>query len=160
MTARDNALALMPGGWDHPDPFVTAFAVAAADIDGFGHVNNAVYVRWINDCAWAHSGALGLDFARYRALDAGVVVIRHEIDYLSAAMPGETALVATWITANDGRLRLSRRFQLRDSASGRTLARAVTDFAAIALSTGRPRRMPDAFRTGYPVTWPQPGPTA
>lgn len=157
MTAQDpepaDALSRLPQGWDHPDPFVTAFDVRDADIDGFGHVNNTVYVRWINDGAWAHSKALGLDFARYRALDAGFVVIRHEIDYLSSALPGETALVGTWITANDCRLRLTRRFQLRDAASGRTLARAVTGFAAIALSTGRARRMPDAFRTGYPVTW-------
>lgn len=155
MSAPENALARLPEGWDHPAPFVAPFEVADADIDGFGHVNNAVYVRWINDGAWAHSKALGLDFDSYRALDAGFVVIRHEIDYLSSALPGETALVGTWITANDGRLRLTRRFQLRDAASGRTLARAVTGFAVIALSTGRPRRMPDAFRAGYPVMWPQ-----
>jgi len=147
----------MPGPeWDHHTPFVTPFKVAAADIDAFGHVNNAVYVRWINDGAWAHSHALGLDFARYRALDAGVIVIRHEIDYLSPAMPGETALVATWITGNDKRLRLARRFQLCDEASGRTLARAKTDFVIIALSTGKPRRMPREFADGYPVMWPRP----
>lgn len=155
MTAPANALDRLPDGWDHPEPFVTAFDVAPADIDGFGHVNNAVYVRWINDGAWAHSRALGLDFDRYRALDAGFVVVRHEIDYLSSALPGETVLVGTWITANDGRLRLTRRFQLRDAASGRTLARALTGFAVIALSTGRPRRMPAQFRDGYPVSWPE-----
>ncbi len=147
-TAKDD-------GWDHPDPYVTPFEVADADIDGFGHVNNAVYVRWINDGAWAHSKALGLDFDMYRKLDAGFVVVRHEIDYLSSAMPGETALVGTWITSNDGRLRLSRRFQLRDQASGRTLARAITKFAVIALSSGRPRRMPAEFVEGYPVMWPE-----
>jgi len=143
-----------PISWDHPDPFVTAFKVGDADIDDFGHVNNAVYVRWINDGAWAHSRSLGLDFNSYRALDAGVVVIRHEIDYVSSAMPGETALVATWVSSNDRRLRLSRRFQICDEASGRTLARAQTKFAIIALSSGRPRRMPPEFADGYPVMWP------
>lgn len=141
--------------WDHENPFVAPFKVRPDDIDGFGHVNNAVYVRWINDGAWAHSKALGLGFDSYRDLDAGFVVVRHEIDYLSSAMPGETALVATWITSNDMRLRLSRRFQICDEATGRTLARATTQFAVIALSTGRPRRMPQAFREGYPVMWPQ-----
>ncbi|WP_027840413.1 thioesterase family protein [Pyruvatibacter mobilis] len=140
--------------WDHPDPFVTPFKVTDADIDDFGHVNNAVYVRWINDGAWAHSKSLGLDFDSYRRLDAGVVVIRHEIDYISSAMPGETALVATWVSSNDRRLRLSRRFQIRDEASGRTLARARTGFAIIKLSTGRACRMPQEFADGYPIMWP------
>jgi len=140
--------------WDHPDPFVTPFKVSDDDIDAFGHVNNAVYVRWINDGAWAHSQSRGLNFNSYRKLDAGVIVVRHEIDYLSSAMPGETALVATWISANDGRVRLSRRFQICDQASGRTLARASTGFAVISLSTGRPRRMPPEFVSGYPIMWP------
>lgn len=140
--------------WDHPNPFVTPFKVEDADIDGFGHVNNAVYVRWLNDGAWTHSKSLGLDFDSYKALDAGVVVVGHEIKYLSSALPGETALVATWITSNDGRLRLTRRFQICDEATGRTFVRATTRFAIIALSSGRPRRMPPEFVSGYPVMWP------
>jgi len=140
--------------WDHENPLVASFKVEDTDIDAFGHVNNAVYVRWINDGAWEHSKSLGLDFERYRELDSGVIVVRHEIDYKSSAMPGETALVATWISANDGRVRLTRRFQICDQASGRTLVRARTNFAVIALSSGRPRRMPQEFIDGYPVMWP------
>ena len=46
------------------------------------------------------------------------------------------------------------RFQIRDEASGRTLARARTGFAIIKLSTGRACRMPQEFADGYPIMWP------
>ena len=42
-------------GWDLPDPFIHARVAEHAEIDGYGHVNNAVYVVWLDDCAWAHS---------------------------------------------------------------------------------------------------------
>ena len=51
-----------------PDPHVLGVDVRAADIDDFGHVNNVVYLGWIARAAWAHSKALGFDFAAYLSL--------------------------------------------------------------------------------------------
>ena len=90
-----------PPNFVAPDPFVLAVNVRAADIDDFGHVNNVVYLGWIARAAWAHSKALGFDFNAYREVDCGFVVTRHEIDYRTACPPETTALVGTWITAND-----------------------------------------------------------
>ena len=59
--------------------------VLAEDIDELGHANNAVYVSWLERCAWRHSQRLGLDLAEYRRLDRAMAVLRHEIDYLAAA---------------------------------------------------------------------------
>ncbi|HCD16867.1 MAG: acyl-CoA thioesterase [Rhizobiales bacterium TMED83] len=134
-----------------PDPHVLGVDVRAADIDDFGHVNNVVYLGWIARAAWAHSKALGFDFAAYRDLDCGFVVTRHEIDYRAACPPDTTALIATWITANDGRVRLRRRFQIILQGTGTTLAFAMSDFATIKISTGRACRMPAQFATGYPA---------
>ncbi|VTQ27996.1 thioesterase [Pseudomonas aeruginosa] len=55
--------------WDYADPFVIDLRVLAEDIDGLGHANNAVYVSWLERCAWRHSQRLGLDLAEYRRLD-------------------------------------------------------------------------------------------
>lgn len=71
--------------WDYADPFVIDLRVLAEDIDGLGHANNAVYVSWLERCAWRHSQRLGLDLAEYRRLDRAMAVLRHEIDYLAAA---------------------------------------------------------------------------
>ncbi len=135
--------------WDLPTPFVLPLRVQPADIDEFEHVNNAVYVQWMEHCAWEHSKYLGLGFAEYQTLDRGMAVLRHEIDYLASAYVDEALEMATWIVRSDQRLRMDRYFQLVRVADGVTLLRAKTTFVCIELSTGRPKRMPPEFISGY-----------
>ena len=97
---------------------VLTLNVRDADIDDFNHVNNVVYLGWMARAAWDHSKALGFDFAAYRARDCGFVVTRHEIDYKAAALADETVHIATWVSFNDGRLRLRPRVQML-AADGR-----------------------------------------
>ncbi|APC71959.1 TPA: acyl-CoA thioesterase [Pseudomonas aeruginosa] len=135
--------------WDYADPFVIDLRVLAEDIDGLGHANNAVYVSWLERCAWRHSQRLGLDLAEYLRLDRAMAVLRHEIDYLAAAYEGDELQLATWIVESDQRLRMNRRFQLVRPADGATLLRAQTTFVCIELSSGKPKRMPAEFIDGY-----------
>lgn len=135
--------------WDLSTPFTITIVVDAAAIDHYGHVNNAEYLRWVEQASWAHSRSLGLSLDDYRALDRGMVVHRHELDYLAPAFAGDDLRLATWIVACDGRLTLTRRFQLIRPSDGATLLRARTRFACVALSSGRPRRLPAAFRDLY-----------
>jgi acyl-CoA thioester hydrolase len=135
--------------WDMPNPFVIEIKVVADDIDGLGHANNAVYVSWLERCAWRHSQNLGLDLAEYRRLDRAMAVLRHEIDYLAAAYEDQELQMATWIVESDHRLKMDRRFQLVRPEDGATLLRAKTTFVCIELSSGKPKRMPEEFVEGY-----------
>ena len=54
------------------------------------------------------------------------------------------------VPENDGRLRLRRRFQML-AADGRELARGLSDFAAMKISTGRAMRMHEDYVRGYPI---------
>ncbi|QJQ94577.1 MULTISPECIES: thioesterase family protein [Halomonadaceae] len=135
--------------WDLAHPYILPIKVEASAIDDFDHVNNIEYLRWIEAISWAHSVELGLDMARYREFDRAMAVHRHELDYLAPAFLGERLELATWIVACDGRLTLTRRFQLRRPGDDRTLLRACTRFACIELSTGRARRMPAEYVTTY-----------
>jgi acyl-CoA thioester hydrolase len=135
--------------WDLPSPFTLDLRVAAEDIDGLGHANNAVYVTWLERCAWRHSNYLGLDLAEYRRLNRAMAVLRHEIDYLASAHDGDELVMGTWIVDWDQRLKMNRRFQLIRSSDGSTLLRAQTTFVCIELSSGRPKRMPSEFIDGY-----------
>ncbi|GGE49276.1 4-hydroxybenzoyl-CoA thioesterase [Halopseudomonas oceani] len=135
--------------WDLPTPFTQPITVMSDDIDELGHANNAVYVRWLERCAWRHSNALGLGLEEYRELDRAMAVVRHEIDYLASAYEGDELEMATWIISWDGKLRMTRHFQLCRKRDGLTLLRARTTFVCIELSTGRPKRMPEAFIEGY-----------
>ncbi len=136
-------------GWALPRPFLLPISVKKKALDGYGHVNNAEYVRWLEGISWAHSEALGLGLAHYREQDRGMAVHRHEIDYLASARLGDSLMLATWLVDCDGRLSLTRRFQLRRCSDGQTLLEARTRFVCIELSTGRARRMPGAYRECY-----------
>ena len=113
----------MPDSWDHASPHVVTIDVAAGDIDAYEHVNNAVYLRWLNVTAWSHSAALGLPITECTRLRRGMAALRIEIDYLRAALAGDRVEVATWIVDTDHKLRVTRRFHLRHTDGARSHAR-------------------------------------
>lgn len=135
--------------WDLPAPHVTQLLVRAEDIDAYDHVNNAVYVTWLDRAAWAHSAALGLPIERCLELDRGMAVLRSVISYLRPALLGDLIQVGTWLLAAEYKLRARRRFQVRRAADGATLVRAEIDYVCIELSSGRPVRAPPEFRERY-----------
>lgn len=138
--------------WDHPRPFCITVTVAEGDIDSYGHVNNVVYIRWLSECAWAHSAAVGLPEETCVTLRRGMAVRSFRIDLLAAAYLGDEVLVGDWVSANDGRLRATRTYQLVNPATGVTLLRGHIDYVCINLDNGRPARMPREFVERYAVT--------
>ena len=143
------ATADLNEGWDHPAPFTLALVPQPADIDGLEHTNNAVYVQWCEQIAWAHSGALGLGLADYRRLDRAMAIREGHYDYLLPSGLGEALVLGTWLTGSDGKLCMERRFQLRRVADGQTLVRGRWQLVCIEISSGKPRRMPAEFLAGY-----------
>ncbi len=137
--------------WDFPHPHVVALAVPGTDIDAYGHVNNSVYLTWLDRAAWSHSAALGVPLESCTQLRRGMAAQRIEIDYLRAALERDALEVATWIVAGDGRLRVTRRFQVWRAADRATLARARVDYVCINLDSGRAVRMPELFVQAYAV---------
>ncbi len=135
----------------HPSPHVIALGVEARDIDAYDHVNNAVYLNWLDRAAWSHSAALGVPLGQCVALRRGMAALRTEIDFVRAALRGDRVRVATWIAAGD-RLRVERRFEVQRAADGATLARARTEYVCINLDSGRAVRMPELFARAYLVT--------
>ncbi len=135
--------------WDLPLPFVASLAVLAPDIDAYKHVNNAVYVTWLDRAAWQHSAVLGLPIDKCLSLDRGMAVLRSVIAYLRPAVLGDQILAATWLLPAVGKLRVKRRFQVRRAADGETLVRAEVEYVCIELSSGRPARWPAEFRERY-----------
>jgi acyl-CoA thioester hydrolase len=142
----------MSDEWDYGNPHVVRVDVNDTDIDEYGHVNNAVYLRWLDRAAWSHSAALGLSVADCTRLRRGMAALRIEIDYLRAALANDRVDVATWIVDSDAKLRCTRRFHLRHAGDGGTLARATTQYVCLNLDSGRAVRMPSEFQATYRVT--------
>jgi len=107
-----------------------------ADIDELGHVNNAVYVRWIQDMATAHWRAV----ARPEDVDRYVwVVTRHEIDYRRATRLGERLTARTWVGEPQG-ARFDRFVEIA-GADGSVRVSARTVWALVELKLMRPIRI-------------------
>ncbi len=111
---------------------------APEDIDELGHVNNAAWVRWIQDMATAHWRAI----ADPAHVDAYIwVVTRHEIDYLRSLGPGESVTGRTWVGAAPRGARFDRHGE-GTGDDGTVRVRARTTWAILDKATGRPLRVP------------------
>src|SRR5215207_2075314 len=78
------------------------------EMDALGHVNNAVYLHYVEEAAIEHARARGYDEARWRELGGTWVVRRHEIEYRAPAVAGDELFVTTRVLALD-RARGTRR---------------------------------------------------
>ncbi len=136
-------------GWDLPSPFIHPITAQAGDIDIFGHANNASYLRWADETAWAHWESGGLTRQDCLDEDRGMAILRTEADYLGHIREGEAIDCAVWIARSDGRLRAERWYQFRRADTGETVFRAVTRLVCFQLSTGRPARMTGPFASHY-----------
>lgn len=138
--------------WDYPHPFTQPLSPESADIDGLHHVNNAVYVRWCEQVAWAHSNSIGLSIADYERINRAVAIRRGEYDYLLPSKMGDELVLGTWLVQAGSKLMLERRFQMVRPSDGATLMRGRWELVCIELSTGRVRRMPPEFEAYHHVS--------
>lgn len=128
-------------------PFHLSITASEDDIDELGHVNNAVWVRWIQDIATAHWSAVAPP--EHQAAYVWVVT-RHEIDYLRAVLPGETVTGRTWIPDAPRGARFDRHVEFT-GADGRPRVRAKTTWAILDRASGRPLRVPPEVAAPFMV---------
>jgi acyl-CoA thioester hydrolase len=111
------------------------------DIDANGHVNNIVYVQWMQDVAIAHSDAVGCSAAT-TAAGCTWVARSHHIEYLRPAYAGDCILVQTWLVDATRKSSSPRRYRMVRASDGTVLARGETLWVFIDTQTGRPRTIP------------------
>ena len=120
-----------------PPVFKRDFVAGPQHIDELGHVNNSVWVQWIQDLATAHWEAA----AQPEHVAAFFwVVVRHEIDYRGNIEAGETAHGETWIEGHPKGAKSLRRVEFTDDA-GKRLVSAATTWAMLDRETGRLARV-------------------
>jgi acyl-CoA thioester hydrolase len=122
--------------------FELSVSVLADDIDELGHVNNTVYLRWVQDAATAHWRAIAAPDAQAQIY---WVVLRHEIDYKTAAVRGDRILLRTWV-GTASRLTFERFTEIHREADDRLLAQARTLWCPVNSTSGRPTRVPPDVR--------------
>ena len=107
-------------------------------IDILGHVNNAVWVQWMEQVAVAHWESVADPVHK----DAYFwVVVRHEIDYLRAAVEGDRILARTWVGDAPRGAKFDRHMEFV-AQDGKICVRARSWWAIIDKAAGRPIRVP------------------
>lgn len=125
--------------------FEMTVLVLPSDIDEQNHVNNTVYLRWVQDVATAHWRAIASSQARETM---GWVVLRHEIDYKTPAQAGDKITLRTWV-GKATRLTFERFTEIRRNSDGQLLSKARTLWCPINAQTGRPARVPAEVRAQF-----------
>ena len=78
-----------------PDAYTGIHRVVAEEIDEYEHVNNTVYLQWLDRIAWAHSAKLGVSLEECLAIRCGMAVRHTRADYLEAARLDDLLMIGT-----------------------------------------------------------------
>src|ERR1041385_3201042 len=119
-------------------PFEISVSVTPADIDAQNHVNNTVYLRWVQEVATAHWQAIASSEAQE---GIGWVVLRHEIAYQTTACPGDARVLRTG----------ERVTESRRSNENQLVSTARTLWCPINTQTGRPVRVSAEVREQFSI---------
>lgn len=128
-------------------PFEMTVAVLPNDIDRQNHVNNTVYLRWVQEVATAHWRAVVSTETRE---NIAWVVLRHEIDYKAPACPNDDVVLRTWV-GKATRLTFERFTEILRRSDGQLLSKARTLWCPVNAQTGRPMRVPLEVRQQFSI---------
>ena len=115
--------------------------VVPDDIDELGHVNNVVYLRWVQQVAAAHWDSKALKAVTGKYL---WVVLRHEIDYLKPALLNDKIRAQTWVSSMAGVKSIRH---VKFMANGNDLAEAKTVWCLLDAISMKPKRIGDDIKS-------------
>jgi acyl-CoA thioester hydrolase len=124
-----------------PAIYTATFRVRHYECDAHGHLNNANYVRYMQEAAFDASASVGYSKDRYEAM--GYLWLAHEteIEYLQPVVYGDTVEVKTWV-GDFRRVRSRRFYEFRKSGDSDPVAQASTDWVYLEAATERPTAVP------------------
>ena len=127
--------------------FSYRFTVPQSAIDDYGHVNNVVYLQWMQDLAIRHPQAI----PEYKLPEnTGWFAREHRIEYLAPAYLGDEIEARTWI-AEIKRVRGQRKYEFIRKADGKVIVKGESQWIFVELTTGRPVSIPPEILALFPV---------
>lgn len=113
------------------------FTVPQNAIDGNGHVNNVVYVQWMQDVAILHANHQGGTAEKHLELGSSWIVRSHQIEYLNPSFEGDEIEAITWVS-DMRRVSSLRKYQFRRAIDQTLLAEAETRWVYMDITKNRP----------------------
>jgi acyl-CoA thioester hydrolase len=115
--------------------FEQTITVLQQHLDDLNHVNNVVYLQWVQDVAAAHWNSLAPAELKQKY---SWVVLKHEIEYLGQAFLGDSLTVKTWVNKSAG-VRSERHVEFYQYKTNKLLVRAKTNWCLLDAVTMKPR---------------------
>ncbi|MCP3953943.1 MAG: acyl-CoA thioesterase [Desulfobacterales bacterium] len=130
--------------------FTHNIKVGKKAIDENNHVNNVVYVKWMQDVAILHSTEQGWSQKEYFEIKAGWVVKSHFVQYKSPAFMNDEIIVHTWVSTMSSMSSL-RKYKFIRKADSKILAEAETDWVFVNIKTGRPTKILGPVKKSFQI---------
>ena len=122
--------------------FTTDVQMRFRDIDGMGHVNNAVYLSYTE----LARTQFYMQFAGKKTLDEIDFILAHmDIDFESQAVWGDQIRVTVW-PSKIGTSSFTLHYEISEKRSGRILARANSVLVSYDYEKKKPKPIPGDFR--------------
>jgi acyl-CoA thioester hydrolase len=119
--------------------FSTIIKVAQQHLDDVNHVNNVIYVQWMQDIATMHWNAYASDKLKEEVL---WMIKRHEIDYFNQAFLNDELQMTTW-TGEHTNVTWKRHYEIFRPADNKKIIVAASVWIPLDRKTQRPRRIDD-----------------
>lgn len=119
-----------------------SLTVTDSSIDAMGHVNNLVYLQWCIEAAkehWISRASLSL---RQKYL---WYVLRHEINYINAALVEDELLLETWVVSAEG-VRSERCYRISRPKDGKIIIEGKTIWCFMDASSQKPIKITEEIR--------------
>ncbi len=126
-------------------PFVIEKNVLPAAIDHLGHVNNVVYLEWVQEVSQAHWNTCASESIKQNYY---WVALQHSITYKKPAFEGDVLELKTWIESLDG-VKSERRVLITRLSDRALIAKSETIWCLIDAKTQRPKRIPQEIKALY-----------
>ena len=124
------------------------FRVRFYECDAHGHMNNANYLRYMQEAAFDASAATGYTLARYQEMQRLWLIRESGIEFLRPLFYNDVVAVKTWV-ADFRRVTSRRAYEFSLAETGALAARAYTDWAFIDTQANRPAKIPSELHQAF-----------
>lgn len=131
-----------------PKEFKATFAIRFYECDSYGHMNNANYLRLMQEAAFRASTALGYDRRKYLAMGSLWVVRETLIEYLAPILYDEDVEIKTWVS-DMHRVRSLRNYVFTKYSDGVIAAKGWTDWVYVSYPEFFLTKIPEEIRQIY-----------
>jgi acyl-CoA thioester hydrolase len=131
-----------------PGKFDMNICVAWQDLDSEQHVNNAVYLSYIEECGMQVIAAHGWPITRMISEDFAILIRKHQIQYRRPAYLNDELTISTWVS----NVRLStatRHSKIQRKSDGEELATVHSLGIWVNLDSGKPMRIPKKLLSDF-----------